>query len=301
MSRYVNVSGDYKLTVANGGTITLDTGSGNVYVIGNLHVTGDTTTVNTVNTVIKDNIITLNNGEQGAGISNNTAGIEIDRGSYPNAQFLFDEDINWTDSSNSSRTGAFILKTKDNDNDNAPVGLQTDAIITNGGNLNLIGNGTGVVSVKGTANYESNIGDPDDIPNIAWVQSHPTSRIENKDSKLELIDTDDSTPSFLQLTLDNIITAEFRESAVTLQGLEFTGTTVTGASNLTLAASNGIIVDKVLNILTSVTPPDPSVDGVQLYTTSESIAGTGIYFVNTTNTRDELISRRQALAYSMIF
>lgn len=58
---------------------------------GNLTVIGSTTTVSTVNSTIQDNIITLNKGEFGVGVTENFAGIEVDRGSADLAIFRFNE------------------------------------------------------------------------------------------------------------------------------------------------------------------------------------------------------------------
>ena len=64
---------DYKVKVQSGGTITLDTGlaSGTVTITGDLLVNGNTTQVSSANLNLKDNIITLNSGETGAGITLN--------------------------------------------------------------------------------------------------------------------------------------------------------------------------------------------------------------------------------------
>lgn len=66
---------------------------------GDLTVQGTTTLINTTNTEINDNIILLNNGEAGAGVGggSGTSGIEIERGTSTNVQFLFDETTDkWT-------------------------------------------------------------------------------------------------------------------------------------------------------------------------------------------------------------
>ena len=72
MSRVLKVSqSNYRLQTASGGTITLDTGVdvGTVIVTGDLVVQGETTTVNTTNLAIEDNIIVLNKNQTGAGIT----------------------------------------------------------------------------------------------------------------------------------------------------------------------------------------------------------------------------------------
>lgn len=64
-----------------------------VIIDGNFTVTGTTTSVETVNSEITDNIIVLNNNEAGAGVANGTgsSGIEIDRGTLTNVSFVYDE------------------------------------------------------------------------------------------------------------------------------------------------------------------------------------------------------------------
>jgi len=58
---------------------------------GNLVVTGTTTSVESTNSTLKDNIIVLNQGETGAGVTLVNAGLEIDRGTEDNAQLVWDE------------------------------------------------------------------------------------------------------------------------------------------------------------------------------------------------------------------
>ena len=88
MSQTKRIGGAYTIT-ASGGT-TIDSA---LVVTGNLTVSGTTTTVSTTNAAIKDNIVVYNDGESGAGVSGGAgkSGIEIDRGSVANAQFVFDE------------------------------------------------------------------------------------------------------------------------------------------------------------------------------------------------------------------
>lgn len=62
-----------------------------IVIDGNLTVLGSTTSVETINSTIEDNIITLNQGESGLGVTRGAAGIEVDRGSSDNANFLFNE------------------------------------------------------------------------------------------------------------------------------------------------------------------------------------------------------------------
>lgn len=90
MAETKRVSDEYKISAP---TIILD---------GNLTVIGSTTSVETVNSTVTDNIIILNSGEQGvSGITAGSAGIQIDRGSGgEEATILFEE-----------ASGAFLFKT----------------------------------------------------------------------------------------------------------------------------------------------------------------------------------------------
>jgi len=64
-----------------------------VLIKGDLTVEGTMTSIQTVDTIIKDNIIVLNEGETGTGIQRDsgTSGLKIDRGTEAYETFLFDE------------------------------------------------------------------------------------------------------------------------------------------------------------------------------------------------------------------
>ena len=67
-----------------------------VMILGNLTVQGTTTSVNSTNLEVEDNIILINKGETGGGVSAGTAGLEIDRGTSQHAFILYDEtDDKW--------------------------------------------------------------------------------------------------------------------------------------------------------------------------------------------------------------
>ena len=163
MSKILNVNtGNYVARVSSGNTITLDTGTqaGTVVVTGDLQINGTQTTVNSQTLDLVDNIITLNKGENGAGVTENTAGIQIDRGTASDAFMVFDEQTSFNDPvTQTVKAGTFVFKTADN----AIIGLRTNAITTGGGDLYLINSGTGVISVSGTNNYETQITDDDDL------------------------------------------------------------------------------------------------------------------------------------------
>lgn len=90
-----NLNSDYIINtpLGAGSNITLSTDEvnipGNLTVVGNLSVQGTTTSINSVNTNISDNIIILNDGESGAGVSAGASGIFINRGSSANVAILW--------------------------------------------------------------------------------------------------------------------------------------------------------------------------------------------------------------------
>jgi hypothetical protein len=83
-SDYVHTSGDE--LIAGQKTFTDD-----INIVGNFTVSGLTTYVNTQDLNIKDNVITLNSGETGAGVTKLISGILIDRGTEDPYYFIYDE------------------------------------------------------------------------------------------------------------------------------------------------------------------------------------------------------------------
>lgn len=73
--------------------INIGDNTSTVTVNGNLTVTGTTTSVETVDSQIRDNIILLNQGESGAGITSTSSGIEIDRGTETNVSIVYDDSV----------------------------------------------------------------------------------------------------------------------------------------------------------------------------------------------------------------
>ncbi len=339
MSRIVKIQDtSYKLSVSNNGTITLDTGDqvGEVVITGNLVVLGTQTSVETTNLDIEDNIITLNKGETGNGITEVRSGVQIDRGGFPDAQFFFDESLLWRNlqvgsGSGLLENGVFVLKTADG----ALSGLRTASISTNGSNLSLIGEGTSVVTVVGTTDYEEQVIDytapgypaidDDIIPNIkavidytnAYFLTNPPYKLQDStkvgsvttlyDSILEIHDSDgDGGDSNLTLILDGATTATWYASKHEVQDLRIEGSVITCLAEgndfvLTNPGSGSIKVDDDLKLGIVGSDPAVAVDGIKLYAKDEAFGGSGVFFVNTKDTRDELISRRKAIAYSMIF
>jgi hypothetical protein len=80
----VNIVGD----LSSSGNASV---GGSLTVTGNLTVNGAVTTVNSTTVTTKDNIMVLNQGQVGSGVSAGLAGLSIDRGDLPQFQMVFDE------------------------------------------------------------------------------------------------------------------------------------------------------------------------------------------------------------------
>jgi len=91
MATTKRVSGDYNISSVDATTDNVTITTHTVTVAGNLTVTGTTTSVETTNTEITDAIITLNNGEPGAGVTSTYSGFEVDRGSSTNVAIRWNE------------------------------------------------------------------------------------------------------------------------------------------------------------------------------------------------------------------
>jgi hypothetical protein len=216
-------------------------------------------------------------------------------------------------------------------------GIRTNSITTNNKdqNLNLLGpsprpgeagTGTAVISVKGVTNYAQRINNKllvdqnqaayeESVPNVAWVNGTISSYFETNapqfikrgDSVLRIFDTSESdVESKLELKLNDVVNATYRISNFTVQDFRFSNGTIetlTAGNDLVLrsSGSGSVTVDDNLKITLTVQDPAQVTGSIKLYTKQESYGGTGIYFVNNSNTRDEIMSRRKALAYSMIF
>jgi hypothetical protein len=321
MSKYLNVpNGDYKISVQTGGTIYLNTGfdTGTVELSGNLLVRGTTTTVESITTTIKDNIITLNSGETGAGITLNEAGIEIDRGQLANAFFKYDEDVDGFIAIN----GASSL-----------ISLATNEIDSRSQNLTLNA-GSSVISVNPTVDYEQkvftyaagllsgyDVAKADVIPNTQAVVDYVAFNFANVflrqigdgDSSIEIDDFQNSgVDSVITFKLDGQIVSQLYADRWEFDDLRFTGSTIdTMSSNQDLvlksSGTGSIRIDDTLHLNrvpsdddASLSPPAPD-DGTKIYIADQYTGKSGIYFVNDEDNRDELVSKNRALLFGMLF
>ena len=335
MSRIVRVdNGDYKVAVTTGNTITLDTGSqaGNVIVTGNLEVQGTTQTIEAGNTTIKDNIITVNEGETGAGISASLgyqAGIEVDRGSLAKAKWVFDDNVSWNIGGDS---GSGVWKAIIGSSDAGYI--QTSGIAA-GGTL-YVQTGNGVISVTNSNDYEERVFtysggsitdggsgviiDDDIIPNTKAVTDYVAYYLANEsapsivenDSEVRVSDFQTSgNPSEINFQIDNTSVATMFADRIEFEDIRIDGSRISTTSSnqdlvLETAGTGHVTKNDVIKINETPGPDDALVDpaaptsGVKLYSKAEGGGATGIYIRNS-NRQDELIGKNRALVLSMIF
>jgi hypothetical protein len=323
MSKIIKIpTGDYYLKVKENGNITFDTGSrvGETLVTGNFNVKGTDTLIESENVRIKDNLVTINNGEGGSAITLNEAGIEIDRGFTPNAKFIFKEDEYWLNpSTNTVDFGAFLFEV-----DNSLVGIKTKSITTNGENLYLISEGSAVVSVAGTENYELQVLDYSDpnrppldddiIPNIKAVTDYTLSffmnnfshKIEDSDTRVEVKDFDTTgLPSKVEIVIDGNKRADYFDTYANLYNLHISSSGIENTNlnsnfNIFTTGDGSVSINSNLNLFRTPKPTNPD-DGTKIYVNTIQEGGSGIFFIDQDSNHDELISRNRALVLSMLF
>ena len=198
--------------------------------------------------------------------------------------------------------------------------------------LNIFGqeNPTAVMSVAGTSAYESRVIDDDDIPNKKYVDTRVstyaggTTQLIYNSTYLKLIDNFvDPAPNSAIIGVvhgnpsdssSNVTTGtvvmEVSDVAAKFVGIQLLKNKIIPSivnQNLILqsnGANSQIILAGPTLISTSV-PPVPSASQVGFYANPPGTGGTGLFFVSSSTTgvvtTDEVVSRRKALVYGLIF
>ena len=328
MSKYLSVpNGDYKVSVQTGGTIYLNTGTdpldpGKVEISGNLVVLGETTTVNTAELNIEDNIITLNSGETGAGITLNEAGIKIERGQLPDTFFKYDEDVS-----------GFIAI----DGASQLISLATNEIDSRSQNL-ILNAGSSIISVNPTVDYEQKVFTYDGLGNLTGYDSAKADVIPNTQSIVDYvafnfanvflrqigdgtltttsieIDDEENTgvDSVITFKIDGNIVSQLYADRWEFDEVRIAGSTIeTISSNEDLVlkspGTGSIRIDDTLHLNRVPSDNDPSLiplqpnDGIKIYVADQYTGKSGIFFTNDQGNRDELVSKNRALLFGMLF
>lgn len=342
MGQFVNTNGDYSIKVGEGRNITLNTGVGvgNVRVTGNLIVEGDTLTVSAENLNVNDNIIIVNYGETGEGVTLEYSGLQVDRGTATDgpASLIYDEAADSWLIAHGSAPGPF------NYNQSR---IRLKEILTNSttdqGDLTLIGAGIGVVKVIGTTNYEQQVTHDDDIPNKKYVddsiQNNPTYQIVRNDTRVVTFDINDpldpllnfppavgpytSQPSesLIGVVVDDQIISTYYKNRIELLDLSvfsespmFESGDPLKADAVVLQATNSsanikletngtgkVEITYAMQLDHSGATPASVGDAVLLHSNEASTGDTGLYYVHSSTRNGELISKNRALVFSMLF
>jgi len=330
MSRIVKISnGDYKLQVQTGGNIILDTQStsGTVTVFGNLDVKGNVSYIESVNTEIKDNILQLNYGQTGNGISsanNYSSGIEVIRGNYNAAQFIFNEQLTHFDST----TGTTIAGTWSARTANGTLNaIQLRTLVTDGtGNLTFdLQNSAVTLRVANSANYYQNVSNANDIPNLEYLQHYVYSNYTGGNTQgiavvnsiqSPLAGTTSTATSSIVAGSTNIVFQVLQNTLVTIDstgtrmgnikvGAVATPNTIgnTTSNNLILTSVNNIVeIAGYMNLDDQASSQSYSSGITKIWSSPTVGPGrTGVYITNNSNqTPDELISRNRAVLLSIL-
>lgn len=321
--------------------VTNSTSTGTVFINGNLTVLGTQTNIESVNSEISDNIIVLNSGEPNLYVTRNTSGILIARGLNDSplnaASILYNDLENWTKVYTiGTSTTIFTSSTQgvfDFTSAQAGSAIRVDAIrmnnststaIVGNSRLNIFGaeNPFSVLSVSGTTHYENNLYDDDDIPNKKYVDNRYSSgtnvakSVLVGNSAIRLLDPADVTDGGLFYAGTPVLTVTLGTSSNLVLELignsaMFSGVTLSSSTisvnnpnyDLVLVpqAGNAVAIEspiRLQNMSTSTITPTNNQNTI--YYATPGGGGSGIYYVNTT-AKDELVSRRKAIIYSIIF
>ena len=369
----LRLQGDYKIETRTGGQLVLDvsggatgptSGNGKVTILGNLDVRGTTSQIDSSDTSIKDTTLTLNSGEPGSlsgAVTSNSgnSGIKISRGrtnSKDNANIAayleWNDNAEWTgsgqrnkvkgqfefrvglDGSQAQYSAIKINAIRIDENSASTIGAGTAA----GPRLNIFGveNRFAVMSVFGTASYENQCTDDDDIPNLAKVKQLITNNgnvapgirvgksyltlfdaynTPGAESEAVLVLNATANPEAIDITTnpvtDGTVAMKITETVAEFNGIRLAGDTispVSTSSNLVLTTNNTttskIILASPTYFQTSGVPT-PDAGQVSFYTGEPAAGGTGLFYVSSstggTVTNQEVISRKKALIYALIF
>jgi hypothetical protein len=345
MGQFLRVNGDYNIKTEEGARITLDTGPnvGSVRVTGDLLVEGATVYVAATNLDIEDNIIVLNKGETGAGVTLDYSGIQIDRGTLGAASLVWNENITIPAGSTGTNAGGWqFVSGSDGSYGFGDSRLKLKEIITDpsidSGDLLLIGQGTGVIKVIGTDNYENQVTSDDDVPNKKYVddsiQNNPTFQVVADNSRVIVSDKDrlpniaatggslafltastgfsTGGESAVSVVVDGALNTQFFPNRTEMFDLEFTGSEITtknyitnGNINLRTQGTGKIQTNYALQLDRIAGTPAFVSSATVIYSGDPSLGTTGLYYVNDSAEArlrsGELINKNKALVFSMIF
>jgi hypothetical protein len=332
-------TGNYKIKVADA-TNKIELDSAETLVKGNLTVEGTTTTVESTVTTITDNVITLNSGETSQGINSVNlyqAGIEVERGSELNVHLVYDETIAWNNPSTQTVSqgqprqqpyyGSFKVSSSDG---NDILALRV-ANINNNNAIYFEPGGTGTLRLGSSiapATYITRMNDDNDIPNKKYVDDEINAvvigaafpRIVDGDTEVKITDNSSSgNTSKIEIKIDNNLLGlweptrlELYQQTTDIGSIRIEGDTISSLNSNqdlelvapgtgSVRANDSFVIGNRPSVQDSAIDPLYDANGVKLYAKTPSGGDTGLYFVNTNDTRGEVISKNRALLFGLIF
>jgi hypothetical protein len=182
-----------KLVLDNGASDgVIKSKNGTVKIDGNLTVSGTTTTVESETVTIADNILLINSNVTGT--PTESGGIEVERGTETNVQFLWNEgDTRWTTGAQTFHAGAIVTPmitgnvTGDLTGNVTSTGISTfSSIDVNGGNIDgaVIGSVSPQVGTFTTLTATTLIGDLDysNLINVPTIVDHSIDTLSDVDT-----------------------------------------------------------------------------------------------------------------------
>jgi hypothetical protein len=257
--------GHHKITTSGtDSNVTITTHT--LTVSGNLVTTGNTTSVETTNSTISDNVIVLNQGETGAGITATTSGIEIDRGSATNVSIVYD------------------------DNEDEFRFLE----------------GTSLTAVSGASPTEStHLATKDYVDSQLSGGGVVTDKIQEGDSKLEVFDAGSDLYFEARLNNTPVMLIE-AGPRVTIGNIEYTTNAIENIStntNLSLntQGTGEIVSNAVLRLQQQGSDPSATASTSKIYAKTVGGGGTGVFVQTPSGTPDEMVSKSKAIVFGLIF
>lgn len=272
---------------------------------------------------------------------NYKAGIEIDRGDTANkVQIVYDESIAWNNPSTQTVSqgpstggpqgpgyGSFKVSSADG---NDILALRV-ANINNSNAIYFEPGGTGTLRLAGSiapATYISRMLDDNDIPNKKYVDDEVNAvvigaafpRIVDGDTEVKITDNSTSgVTSKIEVRIDGTLVGlweptrfELYQQTTDIGSIRIEDDTISSLNSnqdLELVApgtgsvrvNDSMIINNRPSIQDVAIDPLFDANGVKLYAKSPSGGDTGLYFVNTNDTRGEVISKNRALLFGLLF
>jgi hypothetical protein len=153
---------------------------------------------------------------------------------------------------------------------------------------NVILNNNSLPNTRAVADYVNAV--------ISDSRSLTNNRIRENDTGIKVSDLDTTGFSEISFDVDGQKKASITNNGLTVDSIRIKNDTI-----FNVAGNDNILFDSVLNIPNRMSVPSTPVGYVKLYSKNvPATGGTGLFFVNTTGTNDELISKTKALLYSLI-